>query len=635
MASEKKQRISEIDKGSMKRTLGLGDLFAVGYGDLGSSIYYALGITTLFSLGAAPISLAIAGLVFACTALSYAELSSMLRQNGGGGSAAFARHVFNDLVSFIAGWGLLLDFIVTIAISSYSIGPYLSFFIPLLKSPENKIILTVCLIGALFILNLMGAKSSTRVSWFLTTLTLVTQLVIIIVGIAYFVRFPDLMQKVRVNVQGSLFSPSWPNFWRGTAMAMVAYTGIESMAQLSLEAKSPSRTVPRAMMLAMGMLLFVFIGTAVVALSAMTPQELTGNYLEDPIAGIVAQMPQAGRLLGGWVGCLAAIILFVAANAGLMGASRLSFRMGENYQVPRFVYRLHEKYRTPFVSLAIFAVLAAIIVIVSRGKITFLANLYNFGAMLAFFMTHLSLIWLRIKNPDAERPFKTPFNLRCGRISLPVTAILGGIATLSTWFLVIIEKPDGRYVGFAWLAVGLTMYFYYRKKQRIAPTGKVHIQKIKMPEFRSVAYKKILVPTRGGKETETVQVACQIAKLHNAELTAIHVIEIPFSLPLDTPIYAKTVIAEAVLNRAEAIARELHLPIKMQMITARSVSGAVFELVAKEGFDLVVLGAAIPQRVTARHYSPVTDRILRDVKCPVWMCYHPALVSHHGEHRAR
>ncbi|MEM7175744.1 MAG: universal stress protein [Chlamydiota bacterium] len=623
-AEEKQQRITEIDKGSMDRTLGLGDLFAVGYGDLGSSIYYALGITTLFSLGAAPISLALAGLVFACTALSYAELSSMLQRTGGGGSAAFTRHVFNDLISFIAGWGLLLDFIVTIAISSYSIGSYLSFFVPLLKIPGYKIILTICLISSLFVLNFFGAKSSTRVSWFLTTLTLITQLLIIIAGIFYFIHIPDLLQNMRINIKGSLWSPSWPDFWRGTTMAMVAYTGIESMAQLSSEAKSPSRTVPRAMMLAMGMLLFVYIGTAVVALSAMTPQELSTQYLEDPIAGIVAKLPFAGRLLGGWVGLLAAIILFVAANAGLMGASRLSFRMGENYQVPRFVYRLHKRYRTPFVSLAVFAILAIAIVVVSRGRITFLADLYNFGAMLAFFMTHLSLIFLRIKKPDMERPFRAPLNLKLGRISFPITALIGGIATLSTWFLVIIEKPDGRYLGFTWVAIGLAMYFYYRRKQRIAPTGRVDIQKIKIPEFKSVRYHKILVPTRGGQETETVQVACQIAKFHSAELMAINVIEIPFSLPLDAPLYHRTVIAESVLNRAEAIGRELHLPIKMKMISARSVSGAVLKLAQEDGFDLIVLGAAMPHRTTPKNYSATVERVLRHAPCPVWICYHLA-----------
>jgi len=614
----KRSKISQIDKGSLKRVLTVGDLFAVGYGDLGSSIYYALGITTLFSLGAAPISLAIAGFVFACTALSYAELSSMLKDSGG--SATFTRHAFNDLISFIAGWGLLLDFIVTIAISSFSIAPYLAFFVGGLKITSVKIGFTVCVIVILFIINYFGTKNSARMSWFLTTLTLSTQILIVIVGAFWFIQFPDLWEHLKIGVKGSSWSPSWPDFWKGTAMAMVAYTGIESMAQLGGEAKNPARTVPRAMMLAMGMLLFVYIGIAVVALSAVSPQELSTTFLEDPIAGIVSKFPYGGRVLGGWIGVLAAIILFVASNAGLIGASRLSFNMGENYQLPRFVYKLHKKHKTPYVSLGIFAVFAIIIVLSARGKLDFLANLYNFGAMLAFFMTHLSLIFLRIKKPDMKRPFRVPFNIPIGKYSIPITGILGGLATAATWCLVVITKADGRNLGFLWIFFGLAIYFYFRKKQSIPPAGKVEIQKIKMPEFQAKKYKHILVPTRGGRETQTVQMACEIAKVHGADVTAIHVIEVPFSLPLETPLYHRTVVATSILNRAEAIGREFNIVIKLRVIHARTVDTAILELIENEEYDLLVMGTVLSASGVSKGYGAVVERILKGSTCPVWIC---------------
>ncbi|MCB1115629.1 MAG: universal stress protein [Chlamydiia bacterium] len=614
--SGKQPKISQIDKGSMKRILGVGDLFAVGYGDLGSSIYYALGITAFFALGAAPISLAIAGLVFACTALSYAELSSMIRE--GGGSASFARHAFNDLISFIAGWGLLLDFVVTIAISSYSISPYLAFFFGFLKIPSFKIGFTLCVIAILFVVNLFGAKSSAKISWFLTSLTLSTQVLIVVVGAIWFVQVPDLIAHLKVGIKGSLWSPSWPDFWKGTAMAMVAYTGIEAMAQLGSEAKNPAKTVPKAMMLAMGMLLFVYIGIAIVALSALTPQELSTEFFEDPIAGIVSKLPYGAKVLGGWVGLLAAVILFVAANAGLLGASRLSFGMGENYQLPRTVYRLHKKYRTPVVSLAIFAILAMITVIASRGKLSFLANLYNFGAMLAFFMTHLSLIFLRIKRPEMKRPFKAPLNIKFGKTSLPLTALIGGLATMATWFLVVITKPDGRYLGFTWIAIGLAMYFYYRKKQAIAPSATVEIHKIKIPEFQAKKYTHILVPTRGGKETQTVQMACEMGRLHGAKVTAVHVVEVPFSVPLETPLPHRMVVAESILKRAEAIGREFHVGLKLRIVQARTVDAAILELIEKEGFDLLVMGALVSSG-SGKGYGSVVERVLKESSCPVWI----------------
>ena len=612
---------TQIDKNSFKRVLGIGDLFAVGYGDLGSSIYYALGITAIFSLGATPISLALAGMVFAFTALSYAELSSMVKETGG--SATFARYAFNDLVSFIAGWALLLDFIVTISISSYSIAPYLSFFFKPLKQVEFKIGATILIICSLFLLNFRGVKGSARVSWFLTTLTLCTQVVVIIIGSVWLVNIPDLLDHLRIGTH-STWSPTWDQFWKGTAMAMVAYTGIESMAQLSSEAKSPKKTVPKAMMMAMGMLLFVYIGLSIVALSAVDPKTLSTEYLEDPIAGIVNAFGFKSKFLGGWIGILAAIILYVASNAGLIGASRLSFNMGENYQVPHYVYRLHPRYKSPYVSLAIFSLLAILIVIGSRGKLTFLADLYNFGAMLAFFMTHLSLIILRIRKPEDKRYFRVPFNFRIKNISIPITGVLGGIATFATWVLVLINKPDGRYLGIIWLTLGLLMYFFYRKKQELRPMGKVKIEKIEVPEYQANSYQKILVPTRGGKETQTVQMACEIAKVHGAKVTALHVIEIPFSLTLNASLPYRMQVAESILKRAEAIGLEFNIKVDLQIIKARSLSRAITYLVKKGGYDLLVMGTTLTKQGTSKGHGNHLEKILKSAICPVMLCFSAA-----------
>ncbi|GAB4191246.1 MAG: hypothetical protein Tsb0015_12990 [Simkaniaceae bacterium] len=610
----------------MKRVLSVSDLFAVGYGDLGSSIYYALGITAVFALGATPIALILAGFVFACTAFTYAEMSSMMREAGG--SAAFSKQAFNDLISFIAGWGLLLDFIVTIAISSYSVAPYLSYFFPILKIPAAKILFTVCLIFVLFALNIRGAKHSTRLSWFLTILTVSTQVLILIIGIIWLTDFPAFFKHLQINVANSAWSPSWSQFWKGTAMAMVAYTGIESMAQLGSEAKRPARTVPRAMMYAMGTLILMYIGMSMVALSAMTPQELTTKYLEDPIAGIVASLPFGGEVLSPWIGILGAIILFVAANAGLMGASRLAFNMGENYQLPKLFYFLHKKYRTPIVSLLIFAVLASLIVIWSKGKLTFLADLYNFGAMLAFFSAHISLIMMRIKFPNLTRPFKIPFNIRCKSISIPISAIIGAVVTFSVWILIIATKPEGRYLGLLWLILGLIMYLTYRKKERIRPIGKLEVEKIKIPEFKGFEIKRILVPTRGGIETETVQIACQIAKVHKAEVKAIHIIEVPFTLPLHVSLYHRTMVAESILKRAEAIGREFGIGMDVELIKARSIPKAILDVSESGDFDLIVMGAASPKAgASAAVIGEALHEILVHASCRVWVCMGKPLKS--------
>lgn len=616
MAKKAGSTIAQLEKGTLKRQLGVGDLFAIGFGDLGSSIYYALGITAFFALGATPIALGLAGIVFVCTALTYAEMTAAFKDSGG--SASFARHAFNDLISFIAGWGLLLDYIVTIAISIFAIGPYLAFITASLKTTSVHLGFSVALIGLLFLINVRGAKHSTRISLILTAITLLTQAAIIIVGLFSEFSWSKVVNQMHIGVQ-QLWSPSWGDFWKGTAMAMVAYTGIESIAQLGSETKQPAKTLPRAVILVMVVLIAMYLGISFVALSAMTPKELGTTYVDDPIAGIAANLPFGHTFFGPWIGIMAAILLFVAGNAGLLGASRLSFNMGEYYQLPRFLTKLHSKFRTPVAALALFALLAALIVLWSRGNLHFLADLYNFGAMVAFFSAHMSLIVLRIKQPKLHRPFRAPLNIPFGKTSIPLTAIIGALATFAVWCLVVITKPEGRYLGIAWMAVGIGMYFLYRRRQKIAPTGQVKLEKIKIPEYKPIEVNNILVPTKGPSSTETLQFACELAKVHGAEVTAVHILEVPFSLPLDSPLPSRVLLGQAILQRAEAIAREFNVECHTAIVRAREIDGAILDLLSTGEFDLLVLGA-MKHTNGRKDLGPISDRVLKQSPCRVLIC---------------
>ncbi len=610
--------ISQLDKGPLKRVLEVKDLFAIGYGDLGSSIYYALGITAFFALGATPIALALAGLVFVCTALTYAEMSSTLPESGG--SASFARHAFNDLISFIAGWGLLLDYILTIAISAFAVAPYLAFLTNYLKVVPIQIGVTVGLIVVLFFMNSRGVKHSTRISWVLTLFTLVTQFIIILIGWIWAFDIKDVVDHLRINVANASWSPNWTEFWKGTAMAMVAYTGIESIAQLSAETKTPSKTVPRAVIYTIFVLMFMYLGISSVALSTVPIEQLGTTYEQDPIAGIIHYLPVGKEFLGPWVGILAAILLFVAANAGLMGASRLAFNMGEYYQLPRFFYHIHPRYRTPMIALGFFAVLAIAVVLLSGGKLSFLADLYNFGAMIAFFSAHMSLIVLRIKKPELQRPFKAPLNIKINGYYIPITAVVGAIATFAVWCLIVITKPDGRYLGLTWMTVGIIMYLVYRRKKKFIATGQLMIEKIKVPDLKAITIQKILVPVKNIGATETLQWACEIAKFHGAKLTILHVIEVPFSIPLDSPLPYRENSGQALLQRMEAIAREYNIEIQMQMIHSRSVQESILEIAQEQKVDLIVLGAVKTKNEIYRGVGPIAEPILRLAPCRVWIC---------------
>lgn len=614
--SQAPHHIVQADRGGLLQVLRVRDLFALGYGDVGSSIYYALGVTALYALGATPLALALAGIAFFCTTLTYAEMASALPEAGG--SASFARHAFNDLVSFIAGWALLLDYIVTIAISAFTIGPYLAYFFPPLKEAVFNVPFTLLVLGILLVINTIGIKESTRISLLLCLFDIATQLSIIVIGALFLLNFPHLFHQMRIGVPNVDWSPTWPQFWKGVSMAMVAYIGIESIAQLGGETRRASRSVPRAIMITMVALFVMYFGISTIALSAIHPKVLATTYLADPLAGIAAALPIGSRFFGPWIGVLGATILFVAANAGLVGASRLTFAMGEYYQVPRIFYRLHPRFRTPYISLALFAGLAGLIVLVAK-QLTFIADLYNFGAMLAFSLAHLSLLGLRIRKPRLERPFRIPFNIKVNGAELPITAIVGFLATVAVWIDVVISKPAGRNLGFIWMGIGLICYLAYRKKKKISATAQVEIERVKIPEFQPLKATKILVPTLGGGPTENIQVACELAVGRGAEVVALHVIEIPATLPLDTFLPDRLAEADGALKRAQAVGRDLDVAVSTRLLQARSAGQAIVDLANEKKFDLVVMGSSFRWGASA-WLGATAEYVLRNAHCRVLVC---------------
>jgi APA family basic amino acid/polyamine antiporter len=619
-----REHVVHLEKKSLRRVLGVGDLFAVGYGDVGSSIYYALGATALYAMGALPIALAIGGLIFICTALTYAEMASTFPEPGG--SATFARHAFNDLISFIAGWGLLLDYIVTIAISAFAFPPYLAQALKavginaLYDSKMSHIGLTVCIILLLLVINIVGTKHSTRISFFLAIIAIVTQLLIIALGAVLLLNLPHIWSQLKIGVPGALWSPTWPEFFKGTAMAMVAYNGIEAITQLTGETKNPAKVIPKAIRRTSAVLIVLYLGISLVALSSLSPHELGTKYLMDPLAGIVLQFPIGGQWLAPWVGLLAAFLLLIAANAGLIGSSRLTYAMGEYYQVPRIFYKLHQRFRTPYVALSTFSVLACLIVVLSRGEMLFLADLYNFGAMIAFFFAHLSLIVLRIRKPSLNRPYRAPFNISLGKSrSIPLCAVLGALGTLATWIVVVITKPEGRNLGIVWIALGLGMYWLYRRTKRIAPFGQLAIEKINIPKYVPMEIKNILLLARA-EDIESSQVASRLAQEYKAKLTAISVLEVPQAIPLDALLPERELKAEKTLKRTEAIAREHHLTIELLLVRSRSIESAIKDQMKQGKYDLFITGATSKELADAGSFGSKAAKLLDELSCRVWFC---------------
>lgn len=609
ISQEARTKVVTLEKGRLHRKLRVAEIFGVGYGDVGSSIIYALGVVAAVALGATPLALAVAGVFFICTALTYAELGATIPEAGG--AQIFARRAFNDLVSFIAGWALLLDYVLTAAISAYTIGPYLHQFIPALSLTVVNIAFAGVVMVVLTGINIWGIKESSRISLALAVTAILTLLVLSVWGLITTFSLDLFLTRVKSGLE-----LPWTRLLNAVALSMVAYIGIEAATQLAGEARDPGRTIPRAMKWTVITVLVLYLGITLVATCAVPPEMLGGPFKEFPLIAVAEAA--VGNWMKVWVGILAAIVLFVATNAGIVGASRLAYSMSRHLQLPKAFQRLHSKRRTPWISLVFFTA-AAVGVLCATQNMQALAELYNFGSMLAFSLAHLSLIGLRIKEPALERPFKTPLNLRIGGKDIPITAIVGGLATFGAWIVVLVLHPTGRNLGFAWLGFGLLLYFLVRRREDIPIVDSVRIERVAMPEFKMLELKQILVPTLGGRTTEVVQIAAQLARDAKAELTALYVIEIPEALPLETFLVEHLQAGDEALARAEAIAREYGVPIRLKLLQARAAGAAICEVAREEKMDLIVIGA--PQRPgKVMTLGSTVDAVLRQAPCRVWVC---------------
>jgi APA family basic amino acid/polyamine antiporter len=326
---------------------------------------------------------------------------------------------------------------------------------------------------------------------------------------------------------------------------MIAYTGIETISNMSEEARDAARTVPQGVILVVITVLALYAFIPIVALSAMPVEqmadgsfvtELGTTYADDPILGIVDNLGVSGGLADAlriYVGVLAAVILLIATNAGMIGVSRLSYSMGQYRQLPEVIRRVHPRYRTPYVAIIFFAVAA--IVTLLPGKAEFLATLYSFGAMLSFTIAHAAVIRLRQTEPDAEREWMPPLNFRFRGRVLPLTALIGGLGTFSAWLVVMALNPVTLAVGLSWMAAGIIVYLLYRRYQHLPLRESVRIV---MPEplgVEEIEYRSVVVGLRSGEGLSDELVATALA-LTSQTRRAIHVVAlvtVAADLPLD------------------------------------------------------------------------------------------------------
>ena len=595
---------------ALRRVHGTGALFSAAYGNVGSSIYYALGVVAVLALGLTPLVFLISGFIFICTAATYAEATVMYPEAGG--SSSFARHAFNELVSFFAAWGQVLNYVITIAISAFFVPHYLAVIWEPLGSGPGDVIAGAILVGLLVTINVIGSRESAKLNLVLAIADLATQVVVVGIGLAL-VLSPETLAA---NVEWGI-APTWGDFALGIAVGMIAYTGIETLSNMSEEARDTARTVPRAMGFVLIAVLTLFLLIPLVALSAMPvveeggryTTELGTTYADNPMLGIVDNLGLSGGLtevMRVYVGLLAAVILTIATNAGLIGLSRITFSMGQYRQLPQAIRSIHPRFKTPYIAIMLFGGLSVIALI--PGETELLATMYSFGAMLSFTVAHVAVIRLRRRYPDRERKWKPPLNFRIGGASLPLTAILGGLGTFSAWIVVMALNTRTLILGTLWMVLGITIYAGYRRSQGLRLKQTVKVESLTPLGVEEVEYQSVLVAFDEDHpfDAETVKTARALAARRRRAIHVLSLVEVPANLPLDARLADRESAAQSKIEQAK-------------LICGQRVSGHV-ERVRQGGAGQAIVGeaqeiraAAIVMPLRYRNGAPLYGKTLQTV----------------------
>jgi APA family basic amino acid/polyamine antiporter len=601
------------EKARLQRGLGVPGLFGAVYSAVGFSIYFALGVVADRGLGLTPLIFLAAGLLFVLTTLSYVEGGAMFRERGG--SSSFARHAFNELIAFIAGWAILIDYLIVAALAAISVPHYLEPISADLARPGWEIGVAGFVIVAACLLNVFNVtgRGRERPLAILALADLALQLAVIAVGLLA-VFHPD-----RLTDQLDLFtSPSAKDIVYSAVVAMLAYAGIEAASDLAPDIDVRPRDLKRVVSLGAFAVPLVYAGMAAIALMAVPvvagphgPETALGKeFVEAPVLGVVSAyhpfwVSDAMRWL---VALIAAPVLFWAVTTSMLGVSRHIYTLAINRQIPSWLGKLNKRHTTPHVAIAISGVIA--IGLVAPTDVKLLAGIYAFGATLAITIAHLSILRLRMTDPERPRPYRVPWDVSWRGARLPVPAIFAALVSAGAFASVLLYHDRARWVGGGWMLFGLLFYVVYRKVfEGTTLTKRVSVtERALTKQVAEVAFRNILVPVFGTKlDDDIVATAGRLAAAEqeeadggeDARLNLVYVIEVPLTLPLDAELPPEIEAgAWHALARGKEVGDEYEdVKVAAEVVRARGVGAGIVEAARRHESEAIVIGGEPPSKI--------------------------------------
>jgi APA family basic amino acid/polyamine antiporter len=569
-------------------------------------VYFALGVVARHANGLTPVVFLIAGLFFGLAMMTYAEGASLHPERGG--SAVFARYAFNELVSFVAGWAIFLDYTILIAVTALTVPSYLAAFWGPIGHGALEIAVALAVIAIVAVDNLTGVSARRiRTRLLITIGDLIVQALIIVLGFVLVFDAHNLTASIHLGT-----APSWSDLAFALPIAVIAFTGVEAAASIAGEVTASRKQVKLLVGPGSAVIVLVYVGISLVGVGALPVHDgvtaLGTTHIKAPVLGVVeafhpkwlADVLKYVVAIGGALG------LFAAAGAAMLGVSRVGYSLATNRQIPSAIGRLHGRWGTPYVIIAAAAAAAAGLVLPTN--LEFLVGIYAFGALLAFTIAHLSVIVLRFREPERARPYSVPLSVTISGGSVPIPAVAGALASALGWVALLVFHTGARYVGLAWLLSGVVLYVGYRKSQQ-----KPLLRRVTIPE-RALRYEalepefgSILVPILGtALDDDIIQTAGRLAgethddvESEGAVIEAIWVFEIPLALPMDAPLPdAQVKRAREALARAKLVGEEYEgVEVATAIVRARRAGEAIVREARRRGVEAIVLAAEESSRV--------------------------------------
>jgi APA family basic amino acid/polyamine antiporter len=622
----------------LSRTLDQGSIASVAYGEIASSLYFALGVVALHALGLTPWVLLGVGALFLLVALSYAEGTAAIPEPGG--AATFVRRAFSDAAGFIVGWALFLDYLIVIALAALFAPHYLGGAIGwegITREPWDVVAGLVVIAGVTAI-RLFRRSALYRLAIAIAAVAFVSHLLIMVFGFAYLFSAHALTLGADLGT-----APTWRSFAFALPLGMLAYTGLETVANLAAEAREPGRTLPRTLFLGIGLSVAVAFAIGIVGISAFPAHPdptVAGGWSTDlgtiwvraPLLGIVDALhghaPHAVvQVLRVVIGLSGAMVLVAALSTSISGAGRLAYALGQRDMLPHAFGVLSRRSLIPRVTLLSTAGISAAILVgadVLGSPVRSLASLYSFGVLLTFTAAQVAVVRLRFKEPELERPFRVPLNVRVRGVPVPIAALVGAPLTFGIWIAALATHNAARIAGPVWLLLGTAVFVLVRRAH-----GERLLQKVQpavpdlVPE-REGQYERILVPMKLGPIGEEVlATAIRLAEELGSTVSALHVVRVPLDRALDAEMLDEEERAEASLAEAKLLASEHGVEVEAAIVRARSLGDAIVRAASEQGADLIIMGSAPRWRRQSRFFSPTVDYVLKKAPSEVMVVAYP------------